>query len=34
MKYNKVQLAYEGPKKLPRSKKSEGNDEKGDNQAS
>ncbi len=31
MKYNKVRLAYEGPKKLLRSKKSEGNDKKGDN---
>jgi len=31
MKYNKVRLAYEGPKKPSRSKKSEGNDEKGDN---
>jgi hypothetical protein len=30
MKYNKVQLAYEGPKKPPWSKKSEGNDKKGD----
>jgi hypothetical protein len=30
MKYNKVRLAYEGPKKPSRSKKSEGNDEKGD----
>jgi hypothetical protein len=31
VKYNKVRLAYEGPKKPNRPKKPEGNDEKGDN---
>jgi hypothetical protein len=32
VKYNKVRLAYEGPKKPSRQKKTESNDEKGDNE--